>query len=190
MDIFYIVSCWVCIAYIFLGFYVFRADRKQELVVELGEYIGLPEHKIMDLRLLAQFHDIGKVGIPDRLLFKPGKLNEAEKTEMQRHSELGYRISKSIPELGSIAELILKHHERWDGKGYPLGIRGLDIPMECRILAIVDAFDAMTHDRPYRTAMSVAYAMEELKSNSGTQFDARLVEEFLELLSTIRMSID
>lgn len=160
-----------------------HGDRMKELVVELGEHIGLPERKIMDLRLLAQFHDIGKVGIPDRVLFKPGKLNEVETAEMRRHSELGYRISKSIPELGSIADLILKHHERWDGKGYPLGIGGLDIPMECRILAIVDAFDAMTHDRPYRNAMPVAFAIEELKGNSGTQFDARLVEEFLGLLA-------
>ena len=100
------------------------------------------------------FHDIGKVGIPDRILFKPGRLTDEEYKEMKRHSEIGHRIAQSAPDLQPIADYILRHHEWWNGGGYPLGLSGENIPLECRILAIADAYDAMTSDRPYRKAMS------------------------------------
>ncbi|MEW5897748.1 MAG: HD domain-containing phosphohydrolase [Bacillota bacterium] len=159
-----------------------HAERLQELVAALAADLGLPEYKIADLRLLARFHDIGKVGIPDRILFKPGSLTPEEIKEMQRHCEIGYRIALSIPDLAPIAEYIRKHHEWWNGKGYPLGLKGEEIPLECRILAIADAYDAMTSDRPYRRKMRPEEAVAELKKWAGIQFDPRLVERFVGLL--------
>lgn len=159
-----------------------HGDRLQELVAGLAVAIGMPSNKINDLRLLAQFHDVGKVGIPDRILFKPGPLTPEESREMQRHCEIGYRIAQSAPELIPIAEWVLKHHEWWNGQGYPLGLREQEIPLECRILAIADAYDAMTNDRPYRKALSRAKAVTQLKRCSGTQFDPVLVDKFIEVL--------
>ncbi|TYO94478.1 PAS domain S-box protein [Desulfallas thermosapovorans] len=156
-----------------------HADRLQTFVSRLAVEIGLPEHKITSLRLLAQFHDIGKVGIPDRILLKEGPLTPEEYTEMQRHCEIGYRIAQSAPDLNHIADWILKHHEWWNGNGYPLGLKGEEIPLECRILAIADAFDAMTSDRPYRKAMTQGEALKELKKCAGIQFDPELVDKFM-----------
>jgi HD-GYP domain-containing protein (c-di-GMP phosphodiesterase class II) len=102
---------------------------------------------------------------------------------MKLHPEKGYRIAISSPDLSSVADLILKHHERWDGRGYPLGISGEDIPIECRILSIVDAFDAMTNDRPYSRAISKEEAVEEIVNCSGTQFDPKLVQMFKSIVS-------
>ena len=160
-----------------------HAVRIQELVVILGENIGLPAHRITDLRLLAEFHDIGKVGISDNILFKPGPLNQEETFEMQRHPEIGHRIALSAPDLVPIADWILKHHEWWNGKGYPLGLEGEEIPMECRLLAIADAYDAMTSDRPYRKAMSKDEAISELIRCAGIQFDPYLVDLFIEIIN-------
>ncbi len=159
-----------------------HADRMQDMVTDLAKSISLPERKLADLRLLAQFHDIGKVGIPDSILFKPGPLTSEEYTEMKRHSEIGYIIAMSPPDLGPIAEFILKHHEWWNGQGYPLGLKGEEIPLECRILAVADAYDAMTSDRPYRNALSQSKALAELERCAGVQFDPRLVNKFVDLL--------
>lgn len=160
-----------------------HAERLQNLVAAMGEAIGLSERKLADLRLLAQFHDIGKVGVPDRVLFKAGSLTREEFSEMQRHSETGHRIALSAPDLVPIADWILKHHEWWNGGGYPLGLKGEEIPLECRILAIADAYDAMTSDRPYRKAMRHGEALQELKRRAGTQFDPELVPVVLGILS-------
>jgi len=103
---------------------------------------------------------------------------------MERHSEIGYRIAQSIHELIPISKFILLHHERWDGSGYPLGIGAEEIPLECRILAIVDAYDAMTNDRPYRKAMPNDAALTELNRNAGTQFDPGLVDDFVQIMQT------
>ena len=159
-----------------------HGDRMQKLVEGLAREVAVPESRIGDLRLLAQFHDIGKVGIADRVLFKPGSLSLKEMEEMRRHSEIGYRIAMASPELNHIADWILKHHEWWNGGGYPLGIKGAEIPLECRILAIVDAYDAMTNDRPYRKAMSHQEAIEELNKETGVKFDPYLVDRFIQLL--------
>lgn len=159
-----------------------HAERLQSLVVNLAQRVGLPPGIIADLRLLAQFHDIGKVGVPDRILFKPNKLTPDEWMEMRRHCEIGNRIAQASPDLMPIADWILKHHEWWDGSGYPLGLMGEDIPLECRIISIADAYDAMTNDRPYRKAMTAQEALVELKRGSGTQFDPRLVAEFLDMI--------
>jgi diguanylate cyclase (GGDEF)-like protein/PAS domain S-box-containing protein len=159
-----------------------HAVRLQDLVVRLASNIGLSEHYQTELRLLAQFHDIGKVGIPDRILFKQGSLTPEEALEMQRHCEVGYRIAQSAPDLVPIAEWILKHHEWWNGQGYPLGLKGEEIPLECRILSIADAYDAMTNDRPYRKAIPHDQALLELLRCAGTQFDPRLVNKFVLIL--------
>lgn len=157
-----------------------HAERLQDMVARLARAVGLPENRMTELRLLAQFHDIGKVGIPDRILLKPGALSEDEMTEMHRHSEIGHRIAQSSPDLLSVSDWVLKHQEWWNGKGYPLGIAGEEIPVECRILAIADAYDAMTSDRPYRKALPHAAAIAELRRCSGTQFDPVLVDLFVQ----------
>lgn len=158
-----------------------HADRLQEILITLARAAGMQESRMTDLRLLAQFHDIGKVGIPDRILLKPGPLEAAEVVEMQRHSEIGHRIAQSSADLLPIADWVLKHQEWWNGKGYPLGLAGREIPLECRILAIADAYDAMTNDRPYRSAMSHDQAISELRRCAGTQFDPELVEMFIRI---------
>lgn len=159
-----------------------HAERIQGLVASLGEYIGLPAHRITDLRLLAEFHDIGKVGISDNILFKPGPLDQEEIFEMQRHAEIGHRIALSAPDLVPIADWILKHHEWWNGKGYPLGLKAEEIPLESRMLAIADAYDAMTSDRPYRKAMHKSDAITELRRFAGIQFDPCLLNYFIEII--------
>lgn len=164
-----------------------HTERLQKIVLGMAAYLGWPNHKATELRLLAQFHDIGKVGIPDRILFKTGPLNEEERKEMERHSEIGYRIAQAVPDLVLIADWILKHHEWWNGEGYPLGLSGNDIPFECRILAICDAYDAMTSDRPYRKAMSYEAAMNELQNCAGRQFDPDLVKCFIDYMENERL---
>ncbi len=160
-----------------------HALRLQDYVTALARAIGMPHHSVSDLNLLAKFHDIGKVGVRDSILFKPGPLTTEEAVEMQRHSEIGHRIARSAPDLVPIADWILKHHEWCDGSGYPLGIKGEEIPLECRILAIADAYDAMTSDRPYRKAMTHESAVNELKKYAGVQFDPALVANFLGIFS-------
>ncbi len=159
-----------------------HCERLQDLAAKLAARIGQSEQEINDIILLAQFHDIGKVGISDAILFKPGKLSPLEYAEMKRHSEIGYRIASALPDLVHIADWIYKHHEWWNGLGYPLGLRGHDIPVQCRILSIVDAFDAMTSDRPYRKALSIDEALQELLRCAGNQFDPEFVEYFIEML--------
>lgn len=156
-----------------------HGDRLETLIQSFAGMLGLAESKIADLRLFAHFHDIGKVGIPDSILFKRGRLNKEEWETMRQHSEIGYRIAMSAPDLEPIADWILKHHEWWNGGGYPQGLQGEEIPLACRILSILDAYDAMTSDRPYRKRLSHHAAVEELKRCAGAQFDPALIESFL-----------
>ena len=155
-----------------------HALRLQDLTSRLARNLGLPDAIIAEIRLLAKFHDIGKIAIPDHVLRKAGPLSAEEWMDMRRHCEIGYRIAQSSPDLLPIADWILKHHEWWNGQGYPLGLSGEEIPLACRILAVADAYDAMTSNRPYRKAMSHEIAIAELKRCAGTQFDPAVVESF------------
>ncbi|SDD99877.1 sensor domain-containing diguanylate cyclase/phosphohydrolase [Sporomusa acidovorans] len=160
-----------------------HAERLESLIEKFAQRIQLSAPMIADLKLLAKFHDIGKVGIPDNILFKPGKLTPEEIIVMRRHCEIGFRIAKSVPDLAPIADWILKHQEWWNGKGYPLYLAGEEIPLACRILAIADAYDAMTNDRPYRKALDDQAAIAELRRCAGTQFDPKLTEAFIDMLT-------
>lgn len=157
-----------------------HAQRLVDLSKMLGEKLNLSAKELDELELLSVLHDIGKIGINDAILNKPGKLTQQEWIEVKTHSEIGYRIAMSSPELVSIAHYILTHHERWDGNGYPKGLKGEEIPLLSRIIAIVDSYDAMTHDRVYRTAMTKEEALEEIANNAGTQFDPALATLFVE----------
>jgi diguanylate cyclase (GGDEF)-like protein/PAS domain S-box-containing protein len=158
--------------------------RLEKLLVSVAVLIGLPESTRSDLSLLAKFHDIGKVAVSDAILLKESALTSEEWTELKRHSEVGYRIALSAPDLIPIADWILKHHEWWNGQGYPLGIEGEEIPVECRLLAIAEAYEALTSVRPYRKAFSHAEAVTELRRCAGTQFDPKLLEKFVQMLET------
>ena len=157
--------------------------RTQEMGAELGRRIELSDIQQSKLALLCLLHDIGKVGVPMEILNKPGKLTDEEWKIMRSHVEKGYEIAMSNTELRQIAEEIRHHHERWDGNGYPDGLSRESIPVLSRVIAVVDAFDAMINDRPYRKGMPIPKAIEELKSCAGSQFDPYIVSEFIRLVS-------
>ena len=159
-----------------------HVQRTQKMGETLARRIGFNDAQIADLKLLCLLHDIGKVGIPLEILNKPGKLNSREWEVMKTHAEKGYQIAMSSDELRSIAPMIRSHHERWDGKGYPEGLAGQNIPLLSRMIALVDAYDAMVNDRAYRKGLEPEKAQEEIRNNAGTQFDPVLVEEFLKML--------
>lgn len=162
-----------------------HAQRLKDYCLKIGTKVKLTSKEMDELFLLAVLHDIGKVGIREEILRKTGPLTEAEWEEIRKHPEIGCRIAQNTPELGPIAEYILYHHERWDGKGYPQGLKGEEIPLLCRLLAVADAYDAMTSDRLYRKAFPKETAIAELRNNAGTQFDPEIVELFLEILKSI-----
>jgi diguanylate cyclase (GGDEF)-like protein/PAS domain S-box-containing protein len=157
--------------------------RMQELAITLGKEVKVSKNVLDELKLLAALHDIGKIAIADNILLKPGKLSPEEWTMVKKHPEIGFRIANSSADLGLIAEGILYHHESWNGSGYPKGLKGEEIPLISRIIAIVDAYDAMTNDRPYRAALSKDEAIKELRKCAGTQFDPNLVETFITIIT-------
>lgn len=156
-------------------------DRMDHLSGLLGKQMNLSENELEELKLLAMLHDIGKVAIRQDVLTKPGKLTKEEWVEIKKHSEAGYRIAQASPELSSLAGFILSHHERWDGKGYPMGKKGCEIPLLSRIITVIDAYDVMTHGRVYKTVMTHEEAVAELKRCAGTQFDPEVVDKFLKI---------
>jgi diguanylate cyclase (GGDEF)-like protein/PAS domain S-box-containing protein len=157
-----------------------HSSRVSSLCEAIGQALKLDDLSIKKLRTLGLLHDIGKIAISDDILNKKGKLTAKEAREIRRHTEIGYRILSTSDEMYDIAENVLYHHERWDGKGYPKGISGENIPLFSRICAIADAFDAMTSERSYRAAKSTEYAVKELRNNSNTQFDPELINLFLD----------
>lgn len=158
-----------------------HGERLKNYCHAIGEKLGLSPDEIDELSLLALLHDIGKIGIRESVLQKPGPLTEKEWEEMKKHPEIGFQIVQNIPELSTIAKYILFHHERYDGRGYPKGLKGEEIPLPCRILAVADAYDAMVNDRPYRKSLHREDAVAEIEKNAGTQFDPEVVGVFLNL---------
>ncbi|QMS85296.1 diguanylate cyclase [Candidatus Xianfuyuplasma coldseepsis] len=162
-----------------------HAQRISELCEQMAIALHMDRAAIDEMILFALLHDIGKVGIEDHILRKSGSLTPLEYAKIKQHSAIGYRIAKSTAQLQSIANYIFTHHERWDGQGYPRGIAKKDIPIQSRILAIADAFDAMTNDRIYRKAISKEEALEEIIRNKGLQFDPELVDIFTTIQGNI-----
>jgi len=159
-----------------------HSNRVALLCEAIGNKMLLNESKVKELKNLGLLHDIGKIAIDEQTLNKPGKLTEDEWREIAKHPEIGYRILSTVNEMSELAESVLSHHERYDGTGYPRGIKGEAIPQLARIITIADAYDAMTCDRPYRDALTKEQAESELRLHAGTQFDPVIVKIFLELL--------
>ncbi len=157
-----------------------HSQRVSELCAAIGIALDIGAEDLGELRTGGLMHDIGKITLDETILNKPGKLNGSEWFEIKRHSETGYRILSSVNEFSHLADCVLAHHERWDGKGYPNGLKGTEIPLQARIMALADAYDAMTSDRPYRKALSEDTVIAEIKSNSGKQFDPIVARVFLE----------
>jgi response regulator RpfG family c-di-GMP phosphodiesterase len=160
------------------------SDHSQRVVrytLAIADRLGVPDAERSDIARGALLHDIGKIGVPDAILLKPGPLLPQEWEEMRRHPQIGYTILQSIPFLRVPAEIVLAHQERWDGSGYPRQLSGEAIPLGARIFAIADAFDAITSDRPYRRGARIEQAREEIRSYAGSQFDPRAAQAFLAL---------
>jgi HAMP domain-containing protein len=159
-------------------------QRVSEYAAACAEHIGIPEDEVANIQLAAQIQNIGNIAVPDVVLEKTGKLTEEEYEHLKKHVLTGAGILNQVQALRGTVPLVLHHHERYDGKGYPKGLKGKDIPLGARILSVADAFDAMTSEQKHRQAMSRADAMEELKNSSGTQFDPEIVEAFVEVLNS------
>jgi diguanylate cyclase (GGDEF)-like protein len=158
-------------------------NRLRQMAMQIGYTIGLSDSELEKLTILSSLHDIGNLAIPDNILMKTKGLSVEEWETIKKHPEIGYRVAQSSNKTAFIAKAILTHHERWDGSGYPMRLSGNEIPFVSRIFAIIDAYDAMTHDSVYRKAICHEEAMDELKRCAGTQFDPKLVEIFIEMTS-------
>lgn len=162
-----------------------HSQRVSEISEQFAIQLGLNKINCDQLKVAGLIHDIGKIGIEGSILNKPGKLSREEFSEIQKHCEIGYRILSSINGFSEIALTILEHHERWDGTGYPAGLKGEEISLNARIVSIADSYDAMTAERPYHLPMSLDDAMRELKRCAGTQFDPTLVNAFIKYLTEL-----
>ncbi len=158
--------------------------RVRAYALRLGREIGLSQEKMQVLGQASLLHDIGKIGTPDNILLKLGSLNDEEWSIMRRHPEIGQRILLSVPFLKDAAEIVYCHHERYDGSGYPRGLQEEQIPIESRIFAVADVFDALTSDRPYRHKMSYEETREHIQEGSGKHFDPEVVGAFMQISSS------
>ena len=161
-----------------------------ELSRSIAESLGLTEDAVLRCRLGGWLHDIGKVAIPDNVLTKPGPLDEDEQAVMRTHAEVGEQIVARIAGLAQAAPIVRHHHERWDGSGYPEGLAGEEIPLEARVVAVADAYSALTSDRVYRRACSVAEALDELRASAGSHYDPRCVEALAEIVTGLDRVVD
>lgn len=161
---------------------------------QMGERVatllGLPDLDRTTIRIGGYLHDIGKIGIADRILLKPGPLTPEEYAEMKRHSDLGGDIVSTHEAMTGIARIVRHHHERFDGAGYPVGLEGAAIPVGARIIAVADALSAMTNDRPYRTAMPLDHAWQEIETHSGRQFDPQIVDVYRSLVGSEIVAVE
>jgi HD-GYP domain-containing protein (c-di-GMP phosphodiesterase class II) len=156
-----------------------HSARVAGMAAEVGRRLGCDDAQIALLRLGGALHDVGKLGVRDEILRKPGPLTRRELREVRAHPEIGARMIAHDPELCPALEIVLYHHERWDGEGYPSGRSGTEVPPEARILAVMDSYDAMTSDRPYRAALPPELAVEEIGRCAGTQFDPDFAAVFV-----------
>jgi putative nucleotidyltransferase with HDIG domain len=157
--------------------------RVSRYMLEIAREMGVVEgtQEWVDMQRGSLLHDVGKIGVSDAILLKPGKLTDDEWELMRKHPEIGYHMLRQVKFLQGPAEIILAHHERWDGQGYPKGLHEDEIPLGARIFSVVDTFDSMTSDRPYRKALSTLTAMNEIMACAGSQFDPVVVEAFLDI---------
>lgn len=158
-----------------------HSSRLAEWAVRVGERMGMSEHALIDLEAGAILHDIGKTGVPDSILNKPGQLDADERKQIEKHSEYGWGVLRAIPGFERLSLLVLHHHERIDGKGYPAGLQESEIPSGSKIISVIDSFDAMISDRCYRKGLPVEEAIRRLRESSGTQFDSDVTKLFVEI---------
>src|SRR5205085_6896690 len=163
--------------------------RVQMYGIGLARALGMSEHDVHGVKTAALLHDIGKLAVPEHILAKPGPLTPEEFQKVRIHPQVGAGIIGEVDFPYPVAPLILSHHERWDGRGYPAGLRERDIPLGARVLAIVDYFDALTSDRPYHSAMSVEGAVSLLQQEAGKALDPQVVETFLRILPELRAEV-
>ena len=166
-----------------------HVHRVSNLAVDLGTGVGLPEEDLDRLALAGVLHDVGKIHLDPGILAKPGPLSEQEFELMRRHPEMGFAMTRNRLD-NKVSEAILYHHERYDGDGYPFGLRAEGIPILSRIVLVADAFDAMTSTRAYQPALPVDFVVQEIKQNAGTQFDPNVVDIFLELAAVDRLPLE
>ena len=164
-----------------------HSNRVGQICEKIGLKMNLEKDEINQIRTAGLIHDIGKMGIDEKILNKPGKLSDEEWKEIQRHPEIGYRILSSVIEFSEMANCILEHHERWDGRGYPKGLKGEEISLQGRIVAVADSFDAMTSDRTYRKGLAQDDAIAEIKKCAGTHFDPRVTKMLIEVVAAERV---
>jgi putative nucleotidyltransferase with HDIG domain len=161
-----------------------HSTRVTEFTLKIAAKMGFSEKELGDLELASLLHDVGKIAVPESVLNKPGKLTDAEFMLIKEHPARGEAILRPVIELKEMARVVRAHHERYDGSGYPDKLKGREIPLGARIMAIADTYDSITSERPYRKAASHRYAVKEIISCSGTQFDPEVVEHFLEIAGT------
>ncbi|MDR3597183.1 HD-GYP domain-containing protein [Clostridium sp.] len=164
-----------------------HSTRVAEMAYILGGILGMDQDELELIYISGDLHDIGKIGVPDVILNKPDKLESDEWNLMKNHSSIGYSILSKARIFEDISKVVLHHHERWDGKGYPEGLKAEEIPLASRILAICDSVDAMKSDRPYRKAISDEVCRDEIRKNEGIMYDSKIAECMLENWDTIVM---
>jgi HD-GYP domain-containing protein (c-di-GMP phosphodiesterase class II) len=153
-----------------------HSERVALVSYQLSQLAGLPETQCERIRIAGLVHDVGKIGVPESTLLKPGKLTDIEFGHIKKHPEIGFEILHQVPLLADVLPGVLHHHERYDGKGYPYGLSGTEIPLMARIIAVADTFDAMSSDRAYRAKMPRAQVLAEIGRSAGTQLDPRLAQ--------------
>lgn len=154
--------------------------RVADMAYNLGKVLGMTKEELKFIRIAGDLHDIGKIGVPDNVLNKPDKLEVNEWELMKKHCDIGYNILSKANTFKEISKIVLYHHERWDGKGYPKGLKEEEIPFASRILAVCDSVDAMKSDRPYRKSISDEICRHEIRKNQGIMYDAKISEFMLD----------